>query len=54
MKRQHTEEQIRRILREAEQAKALPDLLRQYGIAQNTYDRWSANTAGWSQDNCAG
>jgi putative transposase len=46
MKKHHTEEQILGILREAEQGKALPDLLRQHGIAQNTYYRWKSKYGG--------
>jgi putative transposase len=46
MKKHHTEEQILGILREAEQGKALPDLLRQHGIAPNTYYRWKSKYGG--------
>jgi putative transposase len=46
MKKHHSEEQILGILREAEQGKALPDLLRQHGIAPNTYYRWKSKYGG--------
>jgi putative transposase len=46
MKKHHSEEQILGILREAEQGKPLADLLRQHGIAQNTYYRWKSKYGG--------
>ena len=46
MKKHHTEEQILRILREAEQGKALPEVLRQHGIAAGTYYRWKSKYGG--------
>ena len=46
MKKHHTEEQILGILREAEQGKPLPDLLRQNGIAAGTYYRWKSKYGG--------
>ena len=42
----HSEEQILGILREAEQGKPLADLLRQHGIAQNTFYRWKSKYGG--------
>jgi len=46
MKKHHTEEQILRILKEAEQGKPLPDVLRIHGIASGTYYRWKAKYGG--------
>jgi putative transposase len=46
MKKRHTEEEILRVLREAEQGKPLPDLLREHGIAAPTFDRWKSKYAG--------
>lgn len=46
MKKHHTEEQILGILKEAEQGKPLPDLLRQHGIAAGTYYRWKSKYGG--------
>jgi putative transposase len=46
MKKRHTEEEILRILREAEQGKPLADLLREHGIAAPTLYRWKSKYAG--------
>lgn len=46
MKKHHTEEQILRILKETEQGKPLPDVLRNHGIASGTYYRWKAKYGG--------
>jgi putative transposase len=46
MKKHHNEEQILGILKEAEQGKPLPDLLRQHGIAAGTYYRWKSKYGG--------
>lgn len=46
MKKHHTEEQILRILKEVEQGKSLPDVLRTHGIASGTYYRWKAKYGG--------
>ncbi len=46
MKKRHTEEQILRILREGEQGKPLPELLREHGIASGTYYRWKSKYGG--------
>lgn len=46
MKKHHSEEQILGILKEAELGKPLPDLLRQHGIAANTYYRWKSRYGG--------
>ena len=46
MKKHHTEEQILRILKEAEQGKPLPELLRADGIAAPTYYRWKSKYGG--------
>jgi putative transposase len=43
MKKHHTEEQILRILKEAEQGKPLPDVLRKHGIASGS-GNWSGRT----------
>jgi len=46
MKKRHTEEEILRILREAEQGKPLPEVLREHGIAAPTFYRWKSKYAG--------
>ena len=46
MKKRHTEEEILRILREAEQGKPLADLLREHGIAAPPFYRWKSKYAG--------
>lgn len=46
MKKRHTEEEILGILRQAEQGKPLPDLLREHGIAAPTYYRWKSKYGG--------
>lgn len=46
MKKHHTEEQILGILKEAELGKPLPELLRQHGIASQTFYRWKSRYGG--------
>lgn len=46
MKKRHTEEQVLAILRQAEQGKPLPELLREHGIAAPTYYRWKSKYGG--------
>ena len=46
MKKRHTEEQILGILKEAEQGKPLPDLLRHHGISAGTLYRWKSKYGG--------
>jgi putative transposase len=46
MKKRHTEEQILAVLRQAEQGKPLPDLLREHAIAAPTYYRWKSKYGG--------
>lgn len=46
MKKRHSEEQILGILREAEQGKPVPELLRQHGISNGTYYRWKSQYGG--------
>jgi len=46
MKKHHTEQQILGILREAEQGKPLPDVLRAHGIASGTFYRWKSKYGG--------
>lgn len=46
MKRRYTEVQIMAILRQAEQGKPLPDLLRENGVAAPTYYRWESKYGG--------
>jgi putative transposase len=46
MKKRHTEEEILAILRQSEQGKPLPDLLREHGIAAPTYYRWKSKYGG--------
>ena len=46
MKKHHTETQILGLLREAEQGKPLPEVLRAHGIASGTYYRWKSKYGG--------
>lgn len=46
MKKRHTEEEILRIMREAETGKPLADLLREHGISAGTYYRWKSKYSG--------
>ena len=46
MKKHHTEQQILGILREAEQGKPLPDVLRTHGIASGPFYRWKSKYGG--------
>jgi putative transposase len=46
MKKRHTEEQILGILKEAEQGRPLPDLLRQHGLSAGTFYRWKSRYGG--------
>ena len=46
MKKHHTEPQILGILREAEQGKPLPDVLRTHGISSGTFYRWKSKYGG--------
>jgi putative transposase len=49
MKKHHTEEQILGILKEAEQGKPLPELLRQHAISSGTFYRWKSRYGGLEQ-----
>ena len=46
VKKRHTEEPIIGILKQAEQGKPLPDLLREQGIASGTVYRWKSMYGG--------
>lgn len=46
MKKRHSEEQIIRILKEAESGIPVADLLRQHNISQGTFYRWKAKFGG--------
>lgn len=46
MKKRHTEEQIIGMLKERESGVGLPDLLRKYGISEQTYYRWKSKYGG--------
>ena len=46
MKKRHTEEEILRILREAETGKPLADLLREHGVSAGTFYRWKSKYSG--------
>ena len=46
MKKRYTEEQIIRILKQAETGIPVPDLLREHNIAQGTFYRWKAKFGG--------
>ena len=46
MKKRHSEEEILRILREADQGKPVPDILREHGISPGTYYRWKSKYSG--------
>lgn len=45
-KSRHSEEQIIKILREAEQGRKVSDLCREHGIAQDTFYRWRRKYGG--------
>jgi len=45
-RKHHTEEEIIRILKEAENGLPVADLLRQYNISQGTYYRWKGIYSG--------
>lgn len=45
-RKHHTEEEIIRILKEAENGMPVADLLRQYNISQGTYYRWKGIYSG--------
>jgi len=44
--RRYTEEQIIRILKEAEKAERVGDVIRRHGVAVKTYYRWKAKYSG--------
>lgn len=46
MKKRHSEEQIIRILKEAESGMPVADLLRQHNISQGTFYRWKSKYGG--------
>ena len=46
MKKRHSEEQIIRILKEAESGIPVADLLREHNISQGTFYRWKARFGG--------
>ncbi len=46
MKKRHTEEQIIRILKEAETGIPVADLLREHNISQGTFYRWKSKFGG--------
>lgn len=46
MKKRHTEEQIIRILKEAEIGIPVADLLREHNISQGTFYRWKSKFGG--------
>ena len=43
-----TDEQILAIVKEGEAGRKVADLCRAYGIVEQTYYRWKANTVAWS------
>ena len=45
-RKHHSEEEIIRILKEAENGMAVADLLRKYNISQGTYYRWKSAYSG--------
>ena len=45
-RKHHSEEEIIRILKEAEAGMAVADLLRKYNISQGTYYRWKSAYSG--------
>ncbi len=46
MKKRFSEEEIMRILREAQNGKPLADVLREHGVAAPTYYRWKSKYGG--------
>ena len=46
MKKRFSEEEIMRILREAQNGKPLDDVLREHGVAAPTYYRWKSKYGG--------
>lgn len=46
MKKRHTEEQIIRILKQADSGIPVADLLREHNISQGTFYRWKAKFGG--------
>lgn len=46
MKKRFGEEEIVRIMREAQNGKPLADVLREYGVAAPTYYRWKSKYGG--------
>lgn len=46
MKKRHTEEQIIRILKQAESGIPVADVLREHNISQGTFYRWKAKFGG--------
>ena len=46
MKKHHNEQQILGILKEADQGKPLPDVLRAHGISSGTFYRWKSKYGG--------
>lgn len=46
MKKRYTEEQILKILTEAEQGKPVADLLREHGVSAPTFYRWKSKYGG--------
>ena len=46
MKKRFTEEQIIRVLKEHQGGKRAADIVREYGIAEQTFYRWKSNYGG--------
>ncbi len=47
-KRGHTDEEILRVLREAESVNTVVEICQKHGISQQTFYLWKKKYAGWS------
>jgi putative transposase len=52
-KRGHSEEEILRVLREAESGDTVVEVCRKHGISQQTFYLWKKKYAGWVCTSCA-
>ncbi len=52
-KRGHSEEEILRVLREAESGDTVVEVCRKHGISQQTFYLWNRSMRGWDCRSCA-